>query len=346
MPRSPPFLLIRPSPPRILVPSRPPATSESQLLIFLVQNIIFASKRVTLRILTAKQKCFITPHPPSPPGFVPAGTAWLLPAFHPDRLSKLAGHSLLAKTFKNQPKSLCGASSSRVSPCWGRLCPGGGQVGSAGGCGQLECGNAPAPRGPSGETSELTVCGLCWARPQDASQVEKALGGGQEAPENGETPEGQHLRPSTCQETHISPGSGTRWPWTPATPRPPRASPWARVLPYPGTPPQHREPSLAPTPPSHLPHCHILSEAGSCLAPGQFPSPHPGAELLPGIAGRLRGGKWHFGESGRKEKRQEDLVEREMDCFKLLRNGPEIRTDKRAQPDKKWCVKATSFSTL
>lgn len=72
-----------------------------------------------------------------------------------------------------------------------------------------------------------------------------------------------------------------------------------------GKAPLPQEPSLAPVPLSHLPRCCILSEAGGCRAPGQFPSPHPGAEHLPGIAGGLRGGKWHFGESrgGRRSRR-------------------------------------------
>lgn len=38
------------------------------------------------------------------------------------------------------------------------------------------------------------------------------------------------------------------------------------------------------------------------------------------------------------EMRQENLVVREMDRFRPLRNGPERRTLKGAQPNKKWRV--------
>lgn len=110
-------------------------------------------------------------------------------------------------------------------PRWGQFgkCQG---VRAAGVWGRA--GTKGTPRGHCGETSELTGCVLCWARPQDAPQVEEALGGGQEASKDGEAPEGQHLHPSTCRETHISPGSGTWWPWAPTTPRPPRVSCWAK----------------------------------------------------------------------------------------------------------------------
>lgn len=43
------------------------------------------------------------------------------------------------------------------------------------------------------KTSELTRFGLRWAQPKDAAQVEEALGGGQEAPKEDETPERQHF---------------------------------------------------------------------------------------------------------------------------------------------------------
>lgn len=42
------------------------------------------------------------------------------------------------------------------------------------------------------KTSELTIFGLRWAQPKDTAQVEEALGGGQEAPKEDETPERQH----------------------------------------------------------------------------------------------------------------------------------------------------------
>lgn len=43
------------------------------------------------------------------------------------------------------------------------------------------------------KTSELTVFGLHWTQPKDTAEADEALGGGQEAPEKDETPEGQHL---------------------------------------------------------------------------------------------------------------------------------------------------------
>lgn len=108
--------------------------------------------------------------------------------------------------------------------------------------------------------------------------------------------------------------------------------------PAPGTIPGPR----VPIPPPSLLH-FVQSRGLPCSRAVPVPTPwcRASAWHRRGAAGR----KMAFWREQREEKKQEDLVAREMDCFNLLRNGPEIRTDKRAQPDKKWCVKATSFST-
>lgn len=112
-------------------------------------------------------------------------------------------------------------------------------------------------------------------------------------------------------------------------------------IPAPAKKPCHRDMALCAhrsTPPSTR-DCHApippLSEVPKAGTPHTRAHSHARHRASTWHAGRLRGEEWRCGESRR---RGGGPWSEEMDRFNLLRNGPEMRAVKGAQPDKKWYV--------